>query len=86
MAWGSFAKKLKGFGQKIASGIQQGAQFVQQKVLPGARKVLDVVAPFVPYGDEIKNIVDTVDKYTKKPSQGELPDDVRDWVQSKIRV
>ena len=85
MAWGVF-KKIKDFGKKVISGVQQGAKFVQEKVLPGARKVLDVVAPFVPYGDEIKNIVDTVDKYSKPVSKGELPDDVRDWVQSKLRV
>jgi len=85
MAWGVF-KKIKDFGKKVISGVQQGAKFVQEKVLPGARKVLDMVAPFVPYGDQVKNIVDTVDKYSKPIAKGELPDDVRDWVQSKLRV
>ena len=68
MAWGSFVKKLKGATDKVLGGIRKGVDFVKDKVIPGAKKVLDVVSPFIPYGEQINagvdmfgNIVDKVD-------------------------
>ena len=95
MAWGSFAKKLKGFGE----GLVRGARKVLDKVKP----IVDFVTPYVPGGKVVKDVVDVVDDWVPKnksmsgPPQGygqgdrikkggELPSDVRQWLNSQIRA
>ena len=89
MAWGSFVKKLKGFGNKIVSGVKTGVKFVQDIVLPGAKKFLNEYGDLIPYGEQAKNILNKVDDFTNKAdkiSKGELPSDVRQWLNSQIRA
>lgn len=64
MAWGSFIKKIKAFGDKTAKTVGNVSKFVSDKVLPGAKKIMDVVAPMVPYGGLIQQGLDFVEKVT----------------------
>ena len=98
MAWGVF--------KKIGEGIKSGVKFMKEKLLPGAKKIVDVVAPYVPFGQQAQNILGTVSNITDKVSEftkssgppqgyvkgeriktgGELPSDVRQWLNTQIRA
>ena len=72
MAWGSFVKKLKGFGNKLVSGAREAVTFAKEKVLPGAKKIAEIIAPFTPYGGTIQkglefadNLVNKADEYVE---------------------
>ena len=88
MVWGVF-NKIKNVAKKVGEGIKTGAKFVQEKIIPGAKKFLNDYGDLVPYGSEVKNIVNKVDKYSKNVediSEGNLPDDVREWIKNKVRA
>ena len=88
MAWGIF-NKIKSFGDKAAKTIGNVSKFVQQKVLPTAKKIWDVAKPFIPYGEAI----DTVDDFTSKTQDFEDSSDIgkyayedlgaREWLEKK---
>ena len=61
MAWGVF-KKIGDTAKKVWGKVQQGAKFVDEKLLPGARKVLDIVKPINPFHQQIESGLDYVDK------------------------
>ena len=93
MAWGSFMKKIKAFGDKAAKTIGTASKFVQQKVLPTAKKMWDVAKPFIPYGEAIDTVIDTVDDFTSKTQDFEDSSDIgkygyeelgaREWLEKK---
>ena len=92
MAWGIF-DKIKSFGDKAAKTIGNVSKFVQQKVLPTAKKVWDIAKPFVPYGEAIDTVIDTVDDITSKTKDFEDISDLgnyayedlgaREWLEKK---
>ena len=88
MAWGIF-NKIGNFGKKALDTAKKGIKFVQEKVLPGAKKFLNEYGDIIPYGTQAKNILNKVDDFTGKADQiskGELPDDIREWIGSQIRA
>ena len=88
MVWGVF-NKIKNVAKSVKDKIKTGAKFVQEKIIPGAKKFLNDYGDLVPYGSEVKNIVNKVDKYSKNVediSEGNLPDDVREWIKNKVRA
>jgi hypothetical protein len=95
MAWGSFIKKIKAFGDKAAKTIGSASKYVQQNILPTAKKISSIIAPYVPYGGAIEQGLDWIDTATKKTQQLEDSSDlgqlayeesgVKDWLNSKRR-
>jgi hypothetical protein len=95
MAWGNFAKKIKAFGDKVAKGIGTASKFVQQNIMPTAKKISSILSPMVPYGGALEKGLDWIDTATKKTQQMEDSSDlgemvyeesgVRDWLNKKRR-
>ena len=99
MAWGSFVKKLKGFGNKLVSGARQVVDFTKNKILPGAKKIAEVVSPFIPYGGAIQKGLEFADDLVNKADEyvdmgenvqsimrgkGEIP--LKQFVGQKVRI
>ena len=94
MAWGIF-KKIKDVGSKIISGARQAVDFAKTKILPKAKEIAQVVAPFTPYGASIQrglefadDLVNTADQYTgmaEDVSRGDLGS-LKQFVGKKVRI
>ena len=94
MAWGIF-KKIKDVGSKIISGARQAVDFAKTKILPKAKEIAQVVAPFTPYGASIQrglefadDLVNTADQYTgmaEDVSRGNLGS-LKQFVGKKVRI
>ena len=76
MAWGSWFKKVKDFGNKLVGGARQAIDWVKTKGLPIAKEIGKVVTPFVPGGGLIQkgleyadDVVNVADEYTSKAEE-----------------
>jgi hypothetical protein len=95
MAWGSFIKKVKAFGDKVAKGIGSASKYMQEKVIPTVKKVSDVVSPMLPYGGAIQKGIDWLDTTTRKTQDFEDSSDIgelafeetglKNWMQKQKR-
>ena len=94
MAWGSFVKKLKGFGNKIISGAR--------KVVNTVKPIVDVVSPYIPGGKIVQGVVNQFDDWVPDGKAMSGPpigygngqrinsknnsSDIRSWVNSQLRA
>jgi hypothetical protein len=93
MAWGSFIKKIKSFGDKAAQKIGQFSRTVGEKVLPTARKIHEATKVFNPYSGIVDQGLDWLETATKKGSKLQNSSDLVDlgmqetgakqWLQSR---
>jgi len=94
MAWGIF-KKIKDVGSKIVSGARQAVDFAKTKILPKAKEIAKVIAPFTPYGASIERGLEMADDFVNKADQytGMVEDvsrgdygSLKQFVGKKVRV
>lgn len=94
MGWGSFWKKAQAFGRRAIDIARQGVDFAKEKILPTAKKVMDVIGPALPYGGAIQKgldiasgLVDEADRYTniaQDVSQGKT-NTLKGLISSRVR-
>ena len=99
MAWGVF-NKIGNFAKKALDAGRQAVTFAKEKILPGAKKVAEIIAPFTPYGASIQKGLeyadDLVNKTDEYVSMGENVRDVfrgnnnnmplKQFVGQKVRI
>ena len=93
MAWGSFVKKIKSFGDKVAKKVGETSRYIGEKVLPTARKIHEATKVFNPYSGLVDKGLDWMETATRKTSKLENSDDLlnlgmqetgaKDWLKSR---